>query len=149
MLLIFHTILFIDWWKFWKWLNCVCGYDSSWTAAAGRQRVCSRMYPVPPSLPPLFLSLIPSISPAPCDTHHLLSAKQVIYILSLPGLPLFVKWPLCKSLTEQGANYQTIWRKLCFSSFGSTFQTIAIMFLSCGRVLHKHSRAMVADSKVC
>lgn len=43
---------------------------------------------------------------------------------------------------NRGANYQTIWRKLCFSSFGSTFQTNAIMFLSCGCILHKHSRAM-------
>ena len=28
---------------------------------------------------------------SPCDIHHLLSAKQVIYILSLPGAPLFIK----------------------------------------------------------
>lgn len=42
-----------------------------------------------------------------CDIHHLLSAKQVIYILSLPGAPLFIKWPLCKSPAEDLADLIT------------------------------------------
>ncbi len=139
MLLIFHTILFIDWWQFWKWLNRVCGYDFRWTAAAGRQRVCSRMYPIPPSLPPLFLPLSLPLPVIP--TICCLQNKSFIYCHFQDCLYLSSDHYANHS-RNRGANYQTIWRKLCFSSFGSTFQTIAIMFLSCGRVLHKHSGAM-------
>lgn len=108
-----------------------------------------------PFLPPfllLFSLLFPLSLPLPViPTICCLQNKSFIYCHFQDCLYLSSDHYANHS-RNRGANYQTIWRKLCFSSFGSTFQTIAIMFLSCGRVLHKQSstlRAMVADSKGC
>lgn len=112
MLLIFHTIVFIDW-KFGRRLNCVCGYDSNSTAAAGRQRVCSSVYPIPPSLAPLFLSLSFPISlllpviPTICCLQN----KSFIYCHFQDCLYLSSDHYANHS-RNRGANYQTIWRKL-------------------------------------
>lgn len=140
---------------FFKWLNCLCGYETSSTVAAGRQCVSSSVYPIPPIHLPLSLSLslsFPlSLSLPVIPTICCLQNKSFIYCHFQDCLYLSSDHYANHS-PNRGANYQTIWRTLCFSSFSATFQTMAITSLSYGYFLCKRSgtlNSLAADSEIC
>lgn len=123
-----------------KWLNCLCGYDSSSTVAAGWQCVST---PSLPSTYPLSLSRSHSLylsrslwypPSAVCKTSHLYTVtSRTAFICQVTTMQIIHRTGglIIKQYGESVA--------FCFSSFSATFQTMAITSLSCGRFLCKRS----------